>query len=213
MTTDTDDKRITDTYRDLASERTPVDLDEKILALAAAEARTRYGLTRAWIRPVAWAATIGLSLAFILEMSQLTDAPAPAESPAATPVPMPASSRFESAVQPEPVRSDAEAGDAVAAEEMDRLREAEEQAPTRAGGARAAKAILDEPAAAALQASSSLEKKESSATYCDDSARRSADGWYECILRLRDEGLVAEAASELEALRDAFPAFHEPAEQ
>ena len=28
MTTDTDDKRITDTYRDLASERTPADLDD-----------------------------------------------------------------------------------------------------------------------------------------------------------------------------------------
>lgn len=209
MTTDTDDKRITDTYRDLASERTPADLDEKILAMAAAEARTRYGLTRAWIRPAAWAATIGLSLAFILEMSQLTDVP-----PAATPVPMPASSRFESAVEPEPVRSDAEArDDAFAAEEVDRLREAENQAPARAGGARAAKAIVDEPAAAALQAASSLETKESPATNCDDTARRSADSWYECILRLREEGLVAEAASELEALREVFPAFHEPAEQ
>ena len=212
MTTDTDDKRITDTYRDLASERTPVDLDEKILAMAATGARTRYGLTRAWIRPVAWAATIGLSLAFLLEMSQLTDVPPPAESPAATPVPMPASSRFESAVEPEPDRSDAAARDAFAAEEVERLREVEEKAPARAGAARAAKAIVDEPAAAALQAASSLEKKESPATYCDDTARRSADSWYDCILRLRDEGLVAEAASELEALREAFPAFHEPAE-
>jgi hypothetical protein len=214
MTTDTDDKRITDTYRDLANERTPSNLDEKILAMAASEARTRYGLTRAWIRPVAWAATIGLSLAFILEMSQLTDvpAPAPAVSPAAAPVPTPAGSRLEGAVQPALVPSDAESSDAFAAQDMNLLREAEEQARMRAGEARAAKAIVDEPAAAALQAAGSLEKKESPATHCDDAAHRSADSWYECILQLREKGLVEEAASELEALRDAFPAFREPAD-
>ena len=64
------DPRVTETYRDLATEKTPAELDDEVLAMAAREARTRYGLTRAWIRPVAWAATIALSLAFILEMTR-----------------------------------------------------------------------------------------------------------------------------------------------
>lgn len=213
MTTDTDDRRISDTYRDLANERSPADLDRKILTMAAGESRTRYGLTRAWIRPVAWAATIGLSLAFILEMSQLNDVPAPAESSTAAPASMPASSRLESAVQPDSIRSDAASSDTLTAEDTNHLREAEEQAPMRAGGARATKAMVEEPAAADLQKASSLESKARPAPHCDDAARRSADSWYQCILRLREEGLAAEAASELEALRNAFPAFREPAER
>lgn len=77
MTTehDTNDPRVSGAYRDLAGEKTPAELDRKVLAMAATEARTRYGLTRFWIRPVAWAATIGLSLAFILEVSQFADTP------------------------------------------------------------------------------------------------------------------------------------------
>ena len=213
MTKDIDDKRISETYRDLASERTPAELDQKVLTMAASEARTRYGLARAWIRPVAWAATIGLSLAFILEMSQLADLPVPAETPTAAPAPMPASSRVESAVQEESEQSGAAPADAYAGEDMDRLREAEEKAPLRADRARAAKAIVEEPAAAALQATRSLEKRESASMYCDEARRRSADSWYECIVKLRKEGLLAEAASELEALREVFPAFREPAEQ
>jgi hypothetical protein len=210
MTKDTDDRRVTDSYRDLASERTPADLDERILAMAAAEARTRYGLTRAWIRPVAWAATIALSLAFILEMSPLTDGPAPAELPAATPTPE--GGYLESALQPGSAQSDAASGDSFAGEDTRLVREAEEPAHKRSNKARATKAIVDAPAAA-LQAASSLEKKESAEMYCDEAARRAADSWYECILRLRDEGLMAEAASEIEALRDAFPAFREPGER
>ena len=212
MTTDTDDRRVTDSYRDLASEQTPVDLDERILAMAVAEARTRYGLTRGWIRPVAWAATIALSLAFILEISQLTDGPTPAELPAATPTPTPAGSYLESAAQPDSAQSDATSGDSFAAEDMNRDHEAEEPARMRADKARATKAIVDAPAAA-LHAARSLEKTESAQMYCDEAARRAADSWYECILRLREEGLMAEAASEIEALRDAFPAFREPGER
>jgi hypothetical protein len=202
MTTDTDDTRIRDTYRDLAKERSRADLDRKILAMAAGEARTRYGLTRAWIRPVAWAATIGLSLAFILEISQLNDGAVPAETPAAAPAPV--KTRIKEEVRPESVQSDAAADDTFAAKD---------QARPRSGGARALKATVAEPAAATLQETSSLEKIERPEPHCDDAARRSAESWYECILRLREEGLEAEAASELEVLRDTFPAFRESAER
>lgn len=75
MTTDQGNKRVSDAYRELAGESTPADLDARIMDLAAREIRSRYGLARAWIRPVAWAATIGLSLAFVLEMTLFVDAP------------------------------------------------------------------------------------------------------------------------------------------
>ncbi len=73
MTREHDDKRVTDAYRDLATERAPASLDKQVLAMASREARTRYGLARAWIRPVAWAATIGLTVAVVLEVSRYTD--------------------------------------------------------------------------------------------------------------------------------------------
>ncbi len=64
------DSRVTETYRALADERTPNHLTEQVLKLAA-DVRTPYARARAWMRPAAWAATVGLSLAIVLEMTQL----------------------------------------------------------------------------------------------------------------------------------------------
>jgi hypothetical protein len=74
------DPRVSETYREIATETVPPALDKKILSMAAATPRPGFGLSRAWFRPIAWAATIGLSLAFVLEMSQLDDAAEPALS-------------------------------------------------------------------------------------------------------------------------------------
>lgn len=65
-----EDRRVTDSYRALARERTPDQLNEKILKMAAG-GRTPYARARAWMRPAAWAATIGLSFAIVLELTQL----------------------------------------------------------------------------------------------------------------------------------------------
>ena len=140
MTTNTDDKRVTSAYRELANEQAPAELDAKVLAMAAREARTRYGWTRAWIRPVAWAATIALSLAFFLEISQLDEAPV-------LPKPPPPAAK-------EAGDQDEAASDAFAAEDMRLLREAEEQARLREGEARAVKDLADEAVTAALKAGS-----------------------------------------------------------
>ena len=73
MTTESNhnDPRVSEAYQGLATEGTPPELDRKILTMAAGKSRSRYGLARAWIRPVAWAGIIGLSLAIVLEISQL----------------------------------------------------------------------------------------------------------------------------------------------
>ena len=62
--------RLADAYRALAEERAPDYLNEKVLRLAAGT-RTRYSRARAWMRPAAWAAVIGLSLAIVLDMTRL----------------------------------------------------------------------------------------------------------------------------------------------
>lgn len=79
MTTESNhnDPRVSEAYQALATEVTPPELDHTILAMAASTSRSRYGVARAWVRPVAWAATIGLSLAIVLEISQFRYETAP----------------------------------------------------------------------------------------------------------------------------------------
>lgn len=219
MTKEHDDKRVTAAYRDVATERTPAALDEKVLAMAAAEARTRYGLTRAWIRPVAWAATIGLSLAFVLELSRYGDVadelprtepaavepaddlterepPARARAPAAAPAGSDAEAKSMDAARPEtnlPKRSDT----------MPMVRQAEEQARMQAGEARSATVLADQPVAGFAAA-----KREAMA--CDADDRASATTWFACVEALREAGLEEMASQELDALREAFPEFRPP---
>ena len=76
------DRRLSDTYKALADERAPDDLNDRVLRLAAGE--TPYSRARAWTRPLAWAATIGLSLAIVLELNRL-----PPEAPDAIAIPAP----------------------------------------------------------------------------------------------------------------------------
>ena len=65
------DPLVTNTYKELARERAPDHLNEKVLRLAADRSRTPYARARAWMRPAAWAATIGLSFAIVLELTKL----------------------------------------------------------------------------------------------------------------------------------------------
>lgn len=64
------DSRVTETYRELAREHVPAHLNERVLKMAAGD-RTPYARARAWMRPAAWAATIALSFAIVLELTQL----------------------------------------------------------------------------------------------------------------------------------------------
>ena len=79
MTTEANDNdpRVSDAYHEMASEEPSAELDRKILSMAAAEASAAGGVPRAWLRPLAWAATVALSFALVLEISQVDDAPTP----------------------------------------------------------------------------------------------------------------------------------------
>ncbi len=76
------DPLVSDTYRELADETTPEALNREVMRMAAGEVRSRYAIARAWTRPLAWAATIGLSLVLVL---QLADVPEPVSPSAEAP--------------------------------------------------------------------------------------------------------------------------------
>lgn len=204
------DPRVSEVYREISSETTPPELDRKILAMAADDRRAKYWIPRAWMRPVAWAATIALSLAFVLEMSQVADPPAPQVDPLAAEAleervlsdEDAAKSKDESAVRQRlNKRSDAPATESASmslqmeADDMNLLDEAEEQARMRFA-----------PAPSAVAAP---EKKEQPAT-CDDDVRKAPESWYECVEALRDAGNTMAAQQELESLLAEFPEFREP---
>lgn len=68
------DELVSETYREVANERAPEHLNQAVLRRAKEATRPRLSRTRAWTRPLAWAATITLSVALVLEVSK---APSP----------------------------------------------------------------------------------------------------------------------------------------
>ncbi len=83
------DPIVSQTYRETADERVPAELDRAVLSSAANAARPPYARSIVWLRPLAWAATIGLSLAIVLELSRVPQPepsvfetpPAPSDAP------------------------------------------------------------------------------------------------------------------------------------
>lgn len=224
MTTDLDNKRVSDTYRDLAPETTPAGLDQRILAMAAHETRSRYGLARAWIRPVAWAATIALSLGVVLELTWFADtapdevAPAPAVSAEAA---RQDAEVMKAKQEEDQRRAIAERVDAPAAtmpttpvrQEQGRVGEAaeaesplEDASPLRDAEQRARLQAVSARYEAAASSAETAERDHA----CSRDARASAEAWHDCILALREQGRDVDAAAEFEALLEAFPDFQEP---
>ena len=65
------DPLVSRTYRESASERVPDALDRAVLQQAKQNASKPYSRSIIWLRPMAWAATIGLSLAIVIELANL----------------------------------------------------------------------------------------------------------------------------------------------
>lgn len=129
-----EDARVAETYRTVAQERAPERLNKRVLRMAARQGRTPYSRARAWMRPAAWAATIALSLAIVLELTrlppvepELADIATPRQEPQETTggVDEP---RTPAAEQPDPVSMDT-----FAPKDMTVLREAEDRARAQAG--------------------------------------------------------------------------------
>jgi len=146
-----DDRRVSAAYRDTAVERAPDHLNQSILQQAATTAKPRYARSMSWMRPMAWAAAIGLSLAIVLEITQIPQ-PQPEEFGRA------ADSVIESA---ETVRQRADANSIEILEEsipqQDSLHQIESGSQVKADNGLAAAARL--PAAEQPASAPATEKK------------------------------------------------------
>lgn len=104
------DPLVTRTYKEVASELTPEHLNKAVMRQAADVARPRYLRSVSWTRPMAWAATITLCVALVLEV---TNAPVPEISDVVLPsdrldAPPPASSAAPAPRlnRPDPVKAE-----------------------------------------------------------------------------------------------------------
>lgn len=66
-----DDRIVSSTYREIATQAVPEALNRSILKQAAAAAKPRRTLQVSWTRPMAWVATIGLTLAIVIDVAQV----------------------------------------------------------------------------------------------------------------------------------------------
>lgn len=200
------DETVSATYRELSREGAPNHLNEKVLQQAAERAlRPRYSRSVMWTRPLAWAATVGLCLAIVLEVTR---------------VPTP------EIVMTDDANSFLEAKPSSIAEEA--------QAPVRQRpealkdmksplGRSAAKQAANEPkremvdtdtrqqsgAIAALAVSAN--RIDSEATYeCPDEIRVDPVTWLACIVDLEESGDTDAALRQRDDLEEAFPQFKMP---
>lgn len=173
-------------YRDLAKEHVPRHVDAAVLEMARNSVGSRTGLSRltAWLRPLTFVATAGLSLALIVQLSNTPDIDLPED--AGTGVAPLSTDIFQDAAS-------------QTAEQIRQL----EQNP---GMSMSTDAPTTAPVAESSREFSLLPANQR----CDDEARASSGTWWQCVRELEQRGLPEAAEMELQALLKAFPQFSAP---
>ena len=204
MTTERDkeaiDELVSQTYREHSVEQAPERLNQEILSMAADNAsrgsRTNF-LFAAWTKPLAWAATIGISLAVVLELSQVPGSSVDIAAPAAESI------REEFAQQRTDVLDEArkqasqESGQNQNASLADEV--TLQDADVAIIGKQNEFSKLVRPVPAAEKTPSDVERP------CDAITRESAEDWLRCIEELREAGAVDAANREYEAYFLEYP--------
>lgn len=194
------DELVSQTYREHSVEQTPERLNQEILSIAADNAkrgsRTNF-LFAAWTKPLAWAATIGISLAVVLELSQVPGSSVDIAAPAAESI------REEFAQQRTDVLDEArkqasqESGQNQNASLADEV--TLQDADVAIIGKQNEFSKLVRPVPAAEETQSDVERP------CDAITRESAEDWLRCIEELREAGAVDAANREYEAYFLEYP--------
>lgn len=204
------DETVSATYRELSREGAPNHLNEKVLQQAAERAlRPRYSRSVMWTRPLAWAATVGLCLAIVLEVTRVPTPEIVMTDDANSFLETEPSSVAEEAQAPAqaPLRQRAEA-----------LKDMKSQL-----GRSAAKQAANEPkremydtdtrqqsgAIAALAVSANRIDSEA-INECPDEIRVDPVTWLACIVDLEESGDTDAALRQRDALEEAFPQFKMP---
>jgi hypothetical protein len=221
-----DDPLVADAYSSLAQEQAPEHLNKRVLRMAAREGRTPYSRARTWLRPAAWAATIGLSFAIVLELTRLPQIEPDAVSmDAFTPKDMSVlreadeRARAQSGANQVPVVPSATPRtDAAAAPDEDvsaKRVTADENIPASSASAdqdegeriSAKRRAAESTAGAASFAVAAEEKALATGSACPAQVRESAETWLACIRQLRESGQEALADREYDELKRIFPNF------
>jgi len=211
------DALVTRTYREVADQCVPEHLNRAILQEATSAARPRYSRLITWTRPMAWAATVMLSVALVLEVTQAPEPEAviPDSSPnipeVATPQITPLKSRLKNRqrldvrqklLDDQIAPAAAVSADAFKLEDPEMLQRAEDMAEIRSGSNQ----DVDQAAPFAASRSS----KVAATAVCSDDAIADPATWLECIESLEQAGLIEEANQQRQLLMSAFPGFELP---
>lgn len=219
-----DEADVSRLYRSAASELTPRHLDARVLAAARRGARTRYWVATHWLRPMAWAATIGLCLAIVIDLSTVPDeamdvqyAPPPDWSTE----PGEAASRTLRAPGPRSEEQPAAAREQLenqyrsltvpAAPAEDEERAAPEirqsQDPGVTSRVRAAPEIDRDVLAETAGVAAAADLSDGTAALCPAEDIAAPDKWLECIARLEAEGRADEAGRERRRFDSQYPNY------
>ena len=181
------DPGVSATYREMARETVPTDVDAAVLRQARQAVESRSGIARltGWLRPLTFVATAGLSLALIVQLSNTPDYRIP--------------DHLDPTVAPLPADVFQDAADETA-EQIRRLGEDPGMSAPPDSTAMPAPMVEAAPEASLLPAREG----------CDDQARASSGTWWQCIRELEQRGLPEVAERELQALLKAYPQFSAP---
>ena len=195
------DALVSQAYRDFADERTPEHLDRTILRAAAKAARPRYSRFIAWTRPMAWAATIMLSVALVLEV---TNSPSPGvvsvdETIGTFEVQSPEADAKDDGPADSPEESVVPASELTKKQSSDMRQKAaaiaeQEIAPQQPEARERAELLSDAAFSAAV-------------TDCNQDAVATPQAWLECIVALEDADRDDAAREQRALLAEAFPDF------
>jgi len=174
------DELVSDLYRELPAPPTPDQLNRSILLMAAGPSRgsDRF-LSASWLKPVAWAATIALGLAIVLELSELETSELPKPLPGEDRASAPAEKvLLEVAVEHKGRKGSFAASAPVTARPV-----AQKPATDQSAAGR------QQPGKRVVVLSSVADKRALDRTAaCDEEARKSAEDWLTCIKNLRAAG-------------------------
>lgn len=202
-------------YRESATETVPKHLNRSVLAEAEYAATLKRGRRWPAFRPLAWAATIGLSLVLVMQVTTLGPEPPPpvAEPPgdeAARDLP-----ELDALADPDGEAAPAAITPTEKRERFDSSTTMSAPAPgsRRAGSDRETAASVAEQESATNGVSrrapsvapASIDVAATALPSCDDEQRRDPESWRQCIVDLLDAGHRDGAIAEYLRYREAFP--------
>lgn len=207
------DTLVSRTYREAAVERVPDDLNQAVLRRARQHSRNRYSRSVIWLRPMAWAATIGLCLAIVVEINNVPQ-PTPEQMalPAATADTISDGKKLdEEAVQAIRTEGGAASSDMNEAVVPQRIEtEALQQRARKTVDDQGRVSLQDVPQHSKSEARElEFVPAEIPAT-CNAQARATPETWLACIEALEEEGLDEVAGEQREQLQAAYPDFDMP---